>query len=115
VAGLLVSPVSWLHHFVWIVPLAMSLVERRPNGLRSLATWFLASSWLFVGWVTVAPFMKLPSGDDVELQWTSSQHLVASMTTLLGLVLLAGAIIIARQHHSDDVRSAAPEAIARSR
>ena len=27
-AGLLASPVSWLHHFVWIVPLAMSLAER---------------------------------------------------------------------------------------
>ena len=33
VASLLASPVSWLHHFVWIVPLAFSLVElvaRRP-------------------------------------------------------------------------------------
>ena len=33
VASLLASPVSWLHHFVWVVPLAFSLVElvaRRP-------------------------------------------------------------------------------------
>ena len=30
-AGLLASPVSWQHHFVWIVPLAMSLAERRPR------------------------------------------------------------------------------------
>jgi alpha-1,2-mannosyltransferase len=115
VAGLLVSPVSWLHHFVWIVPLAMSLVERRPNGPRGLPTWFLALSWLFVGWVVVAPFMRLPNGEDVELQWTWSQHLVASMTTFLGLLLLAGAIIIARQFHSDDLHSADPEAIAWSR
>jgi alpha-1,2-mannosyltransferase len=115
VAGLLVSPVSWLHHFVWIVPLAMSLVERRSVGPRSLPTWFLALSWGFVGWVAVAPFMKLPSGEDVELQWSWSQHLVASMTTLLGLMLLAGAIIIARQRRSDDLRSAEPEAIPWSR
>ena len=27
VAGLLASPVSWLHHFVWVVPLAFTLVE----------------------------------------------------------------------------------------
>jgi alpha-1,2-mannosyltransferase len=114
-AGLLVSPVSWLHHFVWIVPLAMSLVERRSVGPRSLPTWFLALSWGFVGWVAVAPFMKLPSGEDVELQWSWSQHLVASMTTLLGLMLLAGAIIIARQRRSDDLRSAEPEAIPWSR
>jgi alpha-1,2-mannosyltransferase len=96
VAGLLVSPVSWLHHFVWIVPLAMSLVERRPNGPCRLPTWFLALSWFFVGWVAVAPFMKLPSGDDVELQWSWSQHLLASITALAGLALLAGAIIVAR-------------------
>ena len=30
VAGLLASPVSWLHHFVWVVPLAVCLAERRP-------------------------------------------------------------------------------------
>ncbi len=29
VAGLLASPVSWQHHFVWVVPLALCLAERR--------------------------------------------------------------------------------------
>jgi alpha-1,2-mannosyltransferase len=96
VAGLLASPVSWLHHFVWVVPLAMSLVERRRIGPRSLPTWFLALGWLFVGWVVVAPFTDLPNGADVELQWRWSQHLLASITAVLGLVLLAAAIMIAR-------------------
>ena len=95
VAGLLASPVSWLHHFAWVIPLAMSLLERRPICPRSLPTWYLALGWLFVGWVVVAPFMGLPNGADVELQWTWSQHLLASITTVLGLALLAGAIIIA--------------------
>ena len=96
VAGLLASPVSWLHHFVWVVPLAMSLLERRPVSPRSLPSWYLALGWLFVGWVVVAPFMGLPNGADVELQWTWSQHLLASITTVLGLALLAGSIMIAR-------------------
>jgi alpha-1,2-mannosyltransferase len=96
VAGLLASPVSWLHHFVWVLPLAMSLLEPRPVSPRSLPTWYLALGWLFVGWVVVAPFMGLPNGADVELQWTWSQHLLASITTVLGLALLAGAIMIAR-------------------
>ena len=96
VAGLLASPVSWLHHFVWVVPLAMSLVERRQIGPRSLPTWFLAWGWLFVGWVVMAPFTDLPNGADVELQWSWSQHLLASITAVLGLVLLAAAIMIAR-------------------
>ena len=96
VAGLLASPVSWLHHFVWVVPLAMSLLERRRIGPRSLPTWFLALGWLFVGWVVVAPFTDLPNGADVELQWRWSQHLLASITAVLGLVLLPAAIMIAR-------------------
>jgi alpha-1,2-mannosyltransferase len=95
VAGLLASPVSWLHHFVWVVPLAMSLLERRPISPRSLPFWYLAFGWLFVGWVVVAPFMALPNGADVELQWSWSQHLLASITPVVGLALLAGAIIIA--------------------
>lgn len=96
VAGLLASPVSWLHHFVWVVPLAMSLLERRKIGPRSLPAWFLALGWLFVGWVVVAPFTHLPNGADVELQWSWSQHLLASITAVIGLALLAAAIAIAR-------------------
>jgi alpha-1,2-mannosyltransferase len=96
VAGLLASPVSWLHHFVWVVPLAMSLLERRPVSPRSLPFWYLAVGWLFVGWVVVAPFIGLPNGADVELQWSWSQHLLASITAIIGLALLAGAILIAR-------------------
>jgi alpha-1,2-mannosyltransferase len=96
VAGLLASPVSWLHHFVWIIPLAMCLLERRRIGPRSLPVWLLAIGWFFVGWVAVAPFTRLPNGADVEFLWSWSQHLLASITAVVGLVLLAGAIIIAR-------------------
>ena len=78
VAGLLASPVSWLHHFVWVVPLAMSLLERRPISPRRLPAWFLAVGWLFVGWVVVAPFTDLPNGADVEL----SVDLVAASARL---------------------------------
>jgi len=85
-----------LHHFVWVVPLAMSLVEHRPIGPRRLPVWYLALGWIFVGWVVVAPFTDLPNGADVELQWTWSQHLLASITALLGVLLLVAAIVIAR-------------------
>lgn len=110
IAGLLASPVSWLHHFVWIVPLAMSLLQRRPVSRRSLPLWFLALGWFFIGWVMVAPFTVLPNGADVELLWNWSQHLLASITTLVGLALLAGAIIIARPRVA--TISARPDAVA---
>jgi alpha-1,2-mannosyltransferase len=98
VAGLLASPVSWLHHFVWVVPLAASLLEQRPISPRRLPVWYLAVGWLLVGWLVVAPFTNLPHGEHVgpELQWTLSQHVLASITAVLCLVLLAGAILIAR-------------------
>jgi alpha-1,2-mannosyltransferase len=116
VAGLLASPVSWLHHFVWVVPLAMSLLERRSIGPRRLPVWYLVLGWVFVGWVVVAPFTDLPNGADLELHWTWSQHLLASITTLLGVLLLAAAILIARPrvltifagtHHQDRSNRAA--------
>ena len=51
--------------------------------------WFLALGWVFVGWVVGAPFRRLPNGADVELHWTWSQHLLASVTAILGVALLS--------------------------
>ncbi len=115
VAGLLASPVSWLHHFVWIIPLAMCLLERRRIGPRSLPLWFLALGWFFVGWVAVAPFTRLPNGADVEFLWSWSQHLLASITALVGLALLAGAIIVARPRALTIFARPDTEAVASSR
>jgi alpha-1,2-mannosyltransferase len=105
-AGLLASPVSWLHHFVWVVPFATCLadglrpasrpVEHRTGTPAVLPAGFLALGWVFVGWVAAAPFRRLPNGADVELQWSWSQHLLASVTAILGLALLIAAIVIAR-------------------
>jgi alpha-1,2-mannosyltransferase len=97
VASLLASPVSWLHHFVWIVPLAFSLVElvaRRPPVVPG---WLLVLGWVFVGWVIVSPFRRLPNGGDLELQWTAGQHLLASVTAVLGVVLLLAAALVGRR------------------
>ena len=100
-ASLLASPVSWLHHFVWIVPLAFSLVElarrARAGGRSALPTWFIVLGWLFVGWVIVSPYRRLPNGGDLELQWTAGQNLLAAMTAILGTALLIGAIVVGRR------------------
>ncbi|WP_375426718.1 glycosyltransferase 87 family protein [uncultured Friedmanniella sp.] len=93
VASLLASPVSWLHHFVWVVPLALSLARRAP-GLPRLPGWFTALGWLFVGWVVASPFRRLPNGADVELTWSWGQNLLASTTLLLGVALLVAALLV---------------------
>lgn len=97
-AGLLASPVSWSHHFVWIVPLALCLagplLPRQVGPPTGLPLWFQILGWAFVGWVVVAPYKQLPGGADVELTWTPAQNLIASTTALLGLAILISALII---------------------
>ena len=101
VASLLASPVSWLHHFVWVVPLALCLVQhsrgRDAEGgpLAPLPGWFSALGWSFVGWVVASPFRRLPNGADVELEWTAPQHALASVTAVLGVALLVGGVLAA--------------------
>ena len=105
VASLLASPVSWLHHFGWVVPLAFSLVEvvdhdarrRRDGRPPVLPTWLVVLGWLFVGWVIASPYRRLPNGADLELQWTAGEHLLASVTAILGVTLLLAAGLVGRR------------------
>ncbi len=97
VAGLLASPVSWLHHFVWIVPLGLCLIELRRSRLPAAPTWFVVLGWLFVGWVVVSPYRVLPNGGDLELLWTPDQHVLASVTAFLGVAFLVSAVVLARR------------------
>ncbi len=123
VASLLASPVSWLHHFVWVVPLAFSLVELAAPSARTsreaarsgargriadeqaretsqsgrAPTWLLVLGWLFVGWVIVSPYRRLPNGGDLELTWTAGQHVLASVTAVLGVALLLAAALVGRR------------------
>ncbi|SDU92389.1 alpha-1,2-mannosyltransferase [Microlunatus sagamiharensis] len=98
VATLLASPVSWLHHFVWVVPLAVVLVlDLLPFPARPrLPEWFSVLGLLFCGWVAVEPFKNLPNSGDVELTWNAGQNLLASGTLLIGVVFLAAAVVVAR-------------------
>lgn len=108
IAGLLASPVSWLHHFVWVVPLGLCLLEgtliRRADvaGVAGAAddhfllpAWFRILGWLFVGWLIAAPFLRLPNGADVELRWTWQQNLLACVTAIVGLALLLAGLLVA--------------------
>ncbi|NYE69995.1 glycosyltransferase 87 family protein [Microlunatus parietis] len=97
-AGLLASPVSWSHHFVWVVPIALCLagplLPRQVGRVRGLPLWFQVLGWVFVGWVVIAPYKQLPGGADVELTWSPVQNLIASTTALLGLVILITAAFL---------------------
>ena len=102
-ATLLASPVSWLHHFVWVVPLAAVLVlDLLPIGdPPRLPQWFGVLGLLFCGWVAIEPFKNLPNSADVELTWTADQNVLASGTLLLGVAFLVAAVVVALRRVPD--------------
>lgn len=73
-AGLLISPVSWSHHWVWIAPALMLL-----GGRVRIAV---------VAAFAVGPHWLLPTAGDRELAWTWWQHLVGNTYVWLGLAFL---------------------------
>jgi alpha-1,2-mannosyltransferase len=87
VAGLLASPVSWSHHFVWVVPLALVLLHTELPAVTRVP------GWVFVGWVTAAPFKRLPLGDSVELTYNGWQQALASFTAVSGIVFLSATLV----------------------
>jgi alpha-1,2-mannosyltransferase len=74
-AALLVSPVSWSHHWVWAAPgllwLGALAWRRRSAPLAGLAAFVAA---VFVA----APHWHLPSREGRELSWAWWQHLVGN-------------------------------------
>jgi len=77
-AMLLASPVSWSHHWVWAVPLAVALWER--------------SRWMSAAWSAVfvaRPILWPPWGEHREYDWTLLDHVVGN-AYVLGALALTG-------------------------
>jgi alpha-1,2-mannosyltransferase len=85
VGGLLASPISWSHHWVWWVPLACLLLAdvaaRRPGARALLAATVLVFS--------ARPLWWPPSADDAALSYNPLQQALASAYVLLGVAILA--------------------------
>ncbi len=83
--SLLASPISWSHHYVWLVPLGVVLWQQAdlPGYLR----W---PGLAYVAWGSLAPFMYLPRGDNIELTYTPWQQVVDNVGIVAGVLLLAG-------------------------
>jgi alpha-1,2-mannosyltransferase len=85
-AMLLASPVSWTHHWVWAVPIALALWER--------------SRWAGVAWAAVfvaRPVLWPPWGDGREYAWTPLDHVVGNAYLLAALVVCAWAAVALRR------------------
>jgi alpha-1,2-mannosyltransferase len=77
VTGLLASPISWSHHWVWCVPI-------------TVLVWFRARAWLLP---TLAVFWSfavwaIPHEDSVELHFNKIQIALSAWYILYGLAFL---------------------------
>jgi len=85
---LLVSPISWSHHWVWIAPALFAVVAYAVR-----TPWQRAIGPCAVAAVTAAVFIYgpqnwLPNGEDRESEWTGSQHLVGNTYVWLSVLLV---------------------------
>ena len=88
-AGLLISPISWSHHWVWAAPALLTcLATGGPNRRRAPAFAVLALLTF-----AIAPHWLLPSGAGRELHWAWWQHAVGDSYALIGLAALTRAAI----------------------
>jgi alpha-1,2-mannosyltransferase len=92
VTGVLVSPISWDDHWVWVVPLLAVLVHTavRARGAARLACWFLAAALaaVFVAWPVqvTGPRAFLPYG---LVGFGSGSHSLTEIFRLHGLQLVS--------------------------
>lgn len=83
--ALLVSPTSWSHHWVWILP---ALVVTTSQAMRQRsAGWAAATGLLLVSFYS-APFQFLPRNDGRELAWTPLEQVVGATYVVVAISLL---------------------------
>lgn len=84
--GLLCSPVSWSHHWVWAIPLGVAVIGR-------LTKYRVVFAVLWFGVFTVAPIWWPPNHDNRELDWSFAEqfsgnaYLIAAMVAVVVLAL----------------------------
>ncbi len=116
-AGLLISPISWDHHWVWALPLLAVMLARPvpPGGLARPRSWGrlarprswgrLALGLMFAAVLAIGPQTLLPSADDREYAWTWWQVVVGDLFPLLALACL-GWLAFARPQRAGAVSRA---------
>ncbi|WP_238845801.1 glycosyltransferase 87 family protein [Nocardia terpenica] len=84
---LLISPVSWSHHWVWVAPALLVVGDVIARGRRSPL--FLVATAAITVMFLIGPQWLLPHSDDRELRWSLWQQLVGSSYVLVTFAVLA--------------------------
>ena len=90
--GLLVSPVSWSHHWVWVVPLLVFLLSRITD-VRDRRSWWPVAAVVLV--FASCVLLAMRNGLAVEFEWTPPEYAIGSAYLLVPVVI--GAIVLVRR------------------
>ncbi|WP_406639535.1 glycosyltransferase 87 family protein [Amycolatopsis sp. WGS_07] len=90
-AVLVLSPISWSHHWVWVVPAALILAARVRTPYAAAA--LIAGIAVFV----IGPHTLVPSSGMRELAWGPWEHLVGDAYLLVALGFLVGQLFVPGQ------------------
>jgi alpha-1,2-mannosyltransferase len=100
----LASPLSWTHHYVWILPMAVAVLRA---GIPIWARW-VGGFW--VVWVCAClPLAVLPYAGGRERHFDALQQLVANLGPIVGVALVAGLAwqLVVTTRRSEALRAAA--------
>jgi alpha-1,2-mannosyltransferase len=92
--ALLVSPVSWVHHWVWAVPLIAMLAAEAGCG-NKVARWLLP---LTVAVFTVPVLRWIPHGSYREYSWNPAEMVFGNVFVLFPIIV--GLVVFARSSRS---------------
>lgn len=84
---LLISPISWSHHWVWIVPalvIAVDAILKHRDDRRLIAVTGFSVVLFYLG-----PHWLLPARDDLELTWTWWQQIIGASYVLFTFAVIA--------------------------
>ncbi|MEV1294675.1 glycosyltransferase 87 family protein [Pseudonocardia sp. NPDC049635] len=94
IAGLLVSPISWSNHWVWVLPALPVLVDTaRRRGSGALRGALAAGAPSLV----VGTHWLLPHGDGRERDWSPAEQLIGASLTWWGVVVLVVVLLVIAQ------------------
>jgi alpha-1,2-mannosyltransferase len=85
VTGLLVSPISWTHHWIWCIPITIVVWQHERRWLPALAVF-----WTFAVWA-------VPHQDALELHFNPVQTALSAWYILFGLAFLSATAVRIRQ------------------